>query len=373
MCGRAEKKGFLMEILVNILLAFTLVQFLVALVNLLFLQKPKGEISGPSPLVSVLIPARNEAENLRLLLPDLLAHDYREIEVLVFDDGSVDGTAEVVLGFSRDDARVQLIPSAPLPEGWLGKSWGCFNLGHAARGEYFLFLDADVRLHEGAIRESLAMMKRSKSGLLSLFPKQLMKTTGERITVPLMHYILLTLLPLVLVRYSPFTAHSAANGQFMLFDAKVYRDHQPHQAARQERAEDIRIARILKAKGVKVLCSAGSRKVTCRMYHGFSDAVKGFARNITAFFGGSTLLAALFWFVTTPGFLMMIIYADQEYLLAYLMLFFATKAMVSVAAGQHVLMNLALFVPQHIATGWILYRSVVLTFTRKQQWKGRYI
>jgi len=362
-----------MEILVSMIIAFTFLQFLVALVNVLFQQKPGGEITGIRPLISVLIPARNEAENLKLLLPDLLTQNYHEIEVLVFDDGSVDGTAEVVLGFSRDDARVRLVPTVPLPKGWLGKSWGCFNLGHAARGEYFLFLDADVRMQDGAIRETLAMMKRSKSGLLSLFPKQIMKTTGELITVPLMHYILLTLLPLVLVRYSPFTAHAAANGQFMLFDAKVYKDYQPHQAVRKERAEDIRIARALKSKGVKVLCSAGSRSVTCRMYKGFPEAVNGFAKNITAFFGGSTLLAALFWLVTTPGFLVVLVYADQEFLIAYLMLFLLTKIMVSIAAGQHVLMNMALFLPQHIATGYILFKAVVLTLTGKQQWKGRSI
>jgi cellulose synthase/poly-beta-1,6-N-acetylglucosamine synthase-like glycosyltransferase len=142
-------------------------------------------------LVSVLIPARNEEKNIAKLLNDLLDHDYKNIEILVFNDQSTDKTAEIVTGFSQKDSRVKLINSDGLPEGWLGKNHACHSLSKLAKGKYLLFLDSDVRIGNGIIRQTCTFSDKHKLGLLSIFPRQIMVSAGEKAAVPLMHFILL--------------------------------------------------------------------------------------------------------------------------------------------------------------------------------------
>ena len=123
---------------------FTVIQLLVSLVNLLFetnLPKTQDISTG---LVSVLIPARNEANNIGNLLNDLVNQDYKNIEVIVFNDQSEDKTAEIVTEYTIRDSRISMISSAGLPDGWLGKNFACHSLAEQANGKYLLFLDADV-------------------------------------------------------------------------------------------------------------------------------------------------------------------------------------------------------------------------------------
>mgnify|MGYP001584351259 CR=1 FL=1 len=204
---------------------FTLLQLLIAFVNLVFCSKlPKGS-PGERPLVSILIPARDEEKNIGKILNDILHQDYQEIEVIVFNDQSSNLTAEIVKEYAFHDSRISLINSDLLPEGWLGKNWACHSLSEAAKGEYLLFLDADVRVGNGLIVNVISYVKHFKLALVSIFPKQIIKTFGEKITVPNMNYILLSLLPLILVRKSGFSSLAAANGQFMLFDSKIYKTY----------------------------------------------------------------------------------------------------------------------------------------------------
>ena len=118
---------------------FTLLQLLIAFVNLLFMSKLRTENKSEKPLVSVLIPARNEEKNIGNVLEDLLNQDYQEIEVIVFNDLSDDATAEIVTAFARRDNRIRLINADRLPEGWLGKNRACHILSQHAGGSIFYF------------------------------------------------------------------------------------------------------------------------------------------------------------------------------------------------------------------------------------------
>ena len=168
--------------------AFTLLQFAVAIVNLIFPQRFPSSISGFNNLVSVLIPARNEEKNIANLLNDLISNDYKNTEILVFNDQSTDKTADIVTGFSQKDSRVKLINSDGLPKGWLGKNHACHSLSKLAKGNYLLFLDSDVRIGNGIIRQTCIFSDKHKLGLLSIFPRQIMTSAGEKAAVPLMHY-----------------------------------------------------------------------------------------------------------------------------------------------------------------------------------------
>jgi len=173
-----------MIILAYIIMAFTVIQLLVALLNLLpGTSLPKsGDLSGE--LVSVLIPVRNEENNIGNILQDLLNQEYKDIEIIVFDDQSEDKTGEIVKGLSASESRIRLILSEGLPEGWLGKNHACHSLSKYAKGDYLLFLDADVRIKNNTIGKAVAFAKKHELSLISIFPKQVIKTNGEKMTVP---------------------------------------------------------------------------------------------------------------------------------------------------------------------------------------------
>ena len=225
---------------------FLLMQFFTAWVNLLFWEKPRKVSQKSGKLVSVLIPARNEEDNIGNILNDLKNADNKNLEIIIFNDASIDKTEKVIENFSRLDKRIKHINSNDLKEGWLGKNYACYHLAQQANGNYFLFLDADVRLLGSIIGDILTFAIEKRMALVSIFPTQTMDSWGGKLTVPLMNYILLSMLPLILVRKSPFFPHSAANGQFMFFEAQDYRKFQPHKTFRKSAVEDVAIARFYK-------------------------------------------------------------------------------------------------------------------------------
>jgi hypothetical protein len=184
--------------------------------------------------------------------------------------------------------------------GW-EKSNACFQLAKQAKGEYFLFLDADVRVKSGLIESALAQMQKHRLKLLSIFPKQEMVTVAEKITVPVMNSILLSLLPMILTRESSRPSLAAANGQFMLFERETYIQFQPHKKVKKDLVEDILIARFYKKSGLKMQCMTGNETIRCRMYQNLNDSLHGFSRSVAEFFGGSHLAAFLYWLIGTFG------------------------------------------------------------------------
>ena len=163
---------FVMIHLAFAVIVFLVVRLLIATINLLTRQwLPHSKSSGNSK-VSVLIPARNEAHNIRHLLNGLLEQDYQFWEAIVYDDLSEDDTADIVLSYQKRDARIRLVQGSVLPEGWLGKNFGCHQLAKHAKGEYLLFIDADVRLDKTLINDAVAHFEKHKLELLSIFPQQ---------------------------------------------------------------------------------------------------------------------------------------------------------------------------------------------------------
>lgn len=360
-------------------LGFAALRLLVSLANYLFrdsLPKPARVSDADHKSVSILIPARNEAKNIGNLLSDLKQITDKTIgEIIVFDDQSEDGTAEIVLRHNLEDSRLRLIRSSSLPEGWGGKNYGCHCLSQNAKGHYLLFLDADVRIKPKFVDCALAYMKQKKVDLLTLFPTQEMKTLAEQMTVPNMHIILLTLLPLPLVRLSGFTSFSAANGQCMLFRRTIYDILKPHEAYRQSKAEDIEIARYLKRQRRKVACITGEEGIYCRMYDNLEMAINGFSKNVTYFFGNgnSYLLPGLYWLFTTFGIIAVASALPSIYLWSYVVVVVLTRLLVSMTARQSVLRNLLLILPQQLMLGAFILRSWNNKRHRSFKWKGRII
>jgi len=367
-----------------LVIGFLCMRLLVALFNLLSRpwlpegvqhgQAKRGtESADDGPLVSVLIPARNEEHNIGSILQDIIDQDYKNMEVLVYDDLSEDHTAKVVKAFSEKDARIRLIPGQELPAGWLGKNHACHNLSLQAKGHYLLFLDADVRIGPGLISMAVSHMKKHQLALLSIFPQQIMKSFGERITVPLMNWVLVSLLPLKLTRLSPWPSFSAANGQFMLFDAQVYAGHRFHREVRTHNVEDILIFRLMKKRRLKAETMLSNGMIRCRMYDGFGSAVQGFSRNVFGFFGEKTLLSGLFTLLTTLGFLPVYWVYGLTATLVFLFMGWLLRIMIAVASRQPVFPDVFLAPLQQIAFLAVIMKASHNKIYGKMTWKGRQV
>ncbi len=360
-----------MYALAIVVLVFAILQLSVAIVNLVFKAKLKENGLRDVHLISVLIPARNEEQNIRVILSDLIGQSYRNLEIIVFDDQSDDLTPSIVREMAGIDKRIKLVGSDNLPEGWLGKNFACHSMALLAKGDFLLFMDADVRIGNSIIGSATDYAKRNKLGLLSIFPLQILRTTGERLTVPIMNYILLTLLPLPLVQQSRFASLSAANGQFMLFEKQNYLKTLPHNHFKGNKAEDIAIAQFFKKMKINVACLSGDNSIQCRMYTSFNDAINGFSKNITAFFGDSTLLAILFWVITSLGFMPVFISLPLNIFLLYLLVLFLTRVIVSLVSRQSILMNVLFIIPHQLVIGLLIFKSLKRKYSKSHQWKGR--
>jgi len=353
--------------------AFSCIQLIVALINLLYNQKLRSGHCNFNGLVSILIPARNEENNIANILVDLQNQEYQNIEIIVFNDLSTDKTEDIINRIAKDDKRIQLLNSEGLPSGWLGKNFACHSLSKRAKGNYLLFLDADVRVKGGIILNSIALAEKHKIGLLSIFPKQKMLSIGEHLTVPIMNYILLSLLPLVAVAKSKSTSLAAANGQFMLFNGTKYFETLPHEKFNGNKVEDIEIARYFKQRNITVACLLGDESVECRMYNGFNEAVNGFSKNVVSFFGNSVLITILFWVVTTFGFIAVLSSLNPFLFCLFLSIVLSTRIVISFMSKQNILLNLVLLVPQQFTLGLFIYKAMIYKFKNQFEWKGRSI
>lgn len=360
----------MMQYLAYISIGFIAFQFFNVLLNFFFRQKIKKSNLASNEKISVLIPARNEEQNIHLLLSDLQKMKNENLEIIVFDDQSTDNTFNIIQEFADADRRIKGIQSSGLPDAWLGKNNACFQLAQRAKGNYFLFVDADVSLHGNIIEEAVAHLEKHKLGLLSVFPTQIQKTWGEKISVPIMNYILLTLLPLIFVRVSPFASHAAANGQFMLFNALTYKKTQPHKTFKSSAVEDIAISRFFKKEKIKIACLTGEKRIKCRMYSSYNEAKIGFTKNVFMFFGNQPVLAFLFWIFATVGFIPILV--SQAILLPiYFALVVLIQILYSITSKQNVGWNLLFFPIQLLFLGQLLVKAVLTKKNKQYKWKGR--
>ncbi len=326
-----------------------------------------------SEKLEILIPARNEAGNLPRLLEDLQQLDTERYTIRVLDDHSKDGTADIVRSYQSVMPNLHLLKGKPLPKGWLGKNWACHQLGESSGELYLLFLDADVRIDPGLLDKSLVYLKQRNLALLSLFPRQILQSTGERIVVPIVYGILVTLLPLQLVEKSRLVSFSAANGQFMLFDGSHYRIQLWHRLLKKEKVEDIEIMKHLKRKGLKGAVAFSGKRMTCRMYHGFNEAIDGFSKNFLAFFGNSPFLAFTYIILGALGFWLLIPFFPLWSFGGLLIEIGVIRTLASHLNGYSVLRQ-GLFSPVQMFV--IVYLGLVAfirQITGKNKWKGRYI
>ncbi len=255
-------------------------------------KEVKGEAEPRLPKVSILIPARNEENNLPVTLPRILTQP-NVYEVLVLDDDSKDRTAEVLALFAAQYPTLRVLQGKSLPEGWNGKNWACEQLAEAASGTLLIFTDADVLWEKETLNALLSFQQTQKAAFVSVWPRQITRTLAERLIVPLIDTVLLGSLPYLGVKYLPFGAFSAGNGQLMLWTRRAYRRVGGHVAFKGEVLEDVRMGQAAKRRGLRVALALGGNVLSTRMYASEEEILEGFSKNILSAHGNSRPFLAL--------------------------------------------------------------------------------
>lgn len=255
--------------------------------NRAVLRRPPADPPAVGVPVSVLVPARDEAHRI---LPTVRAlQDQRgldDVEILVLDDGSTDGTADLVRAAARGDPRVRVLTGTPPPPGALGKPHACAALAARARGQILVHVDADVVLAPDAVAAAVAVLRGPDPlDLLCPWPRQATGGLLGRLVQPLLAWSWLTLLPLRRAERSARPSLVAANGQFLLVEASALARAGGWDAARDAVLDDIGLARAVRAAGGRTGLADGSSLATCRMYATGRELRAGYRKSLWAAFG----------------------------------------------------------------------------------------
>jgi hypothetical protein len=246
-----------------------------------------------TPPVSILLPVRNEEEAVEWTVRAACAQTAPG-EVVVLDDESTDATPVILARLAGELPRLRVVRGRPLPAGWAGKAWACWQLGaEHARQEWLMFVDCDVRLAPDAAARALAAARAQDAPFVSAFPRQHTATVGEALVVPLIHLVLLAWLPLWLVRRVALPSLVAGCGQLMLVARGTYLAADGHRAIRATLHDGLMLARRMKSVGASVGVLDGSDIATCRMYAGFAAVWRGFSRNAYEALGSPGALGAM--------------------------------------------------------------------------------
>lgn len=255
--------------------------------------KPAPQKAGNTkPLISVCIPARNEAANIEACVRAVLASTDASVEVLVYDDQSTDETPRILARLCEADPRVRRVDTIALPPGWNGKQHACWRMAGAALGEWLIFTDADVRFAPSCVARAVAMGRENGLGMVSAFPRQVLGTVGEAMAVPMIFFILLMYLPFGRMRKTLDPSASAACGQFLCVSRAGYDASGGHAGFRDSMHDGVKMPRALRRAGFKTDLFDGSDLLECRMYRGWDQTWRGFTKN--AFEGLSSLALLVF-------------------------------------------------------------------------------
>jgi chlorobactene glucosyltransferase len=231
------------------------------------------------PLISVLVPARNEERNIRRCVEAILAQDYPNFQVLVLDDRSTDSTSAILTELSAHDSRLVILAGRELPAGWAGKPHALHQAADSANGEWLLFLDADTFLHPNALSAALAAAKKSQAGLYTVMTEQTLGSFWEKAVMPLVFTALSVGFSPRKVN-DPTTRDAIANGQFIFIHREVYDAIGGHEAVKDQIVEDKALSEKVKWGGHRLVVADGREIAQTRMYTDLPSMWEGWTKNI---------------------------------------------------------------------------------------------
>lgn len=237
------------------------------------------------PLVSIVVPARNEAENIGTCLTSLSQQEGVSFEIYVVDDHSTDDTRQLAAAYTK----ATVLPARELPPGWRGKANALWTAIPHLKGEWLLFTDADTMHLPGSLAASVQEALEHKADLLSYSPFQEAGTLGEKCVQPVVFGELNQVF-----NYSEVNDASksvaAANGQFMFFRKECYLKIGGHEAVKGSLLEDVELAELVKRRG-KLRFRYAPERLHTRMYRSFSQLEEGWVKNLAILFPNAASLA----------------------------------------------------------------------------------
>ncbi|MEM8534900.1 MAG: glycosyltransferase [Chloroflexota bacterium] len=242
---------------------------------------PPDTLPQIAPLVSILIPARNEAARIGMCLEGLTQQTYRAFEVIVVDDHSSDGTAEIVQLYADRLPKLSIVQGQPLPTGWVGKCWACWQAANHANGEWFIFLDADVIPQPNLLQTLVRQTQAHAIDLVTLLPLQKLDTPAEKLVMPAFLSLLYSLYPPELVN-KPHSPLAFTNGPCVFIRRTIYKAVNGHKAVRSSILEDVDFGRHVKDAGYAITAFAAPHLLAIRMYDGWKSLSEGLTKNAVA-------------------------------------------------------------------------------------------
>jgi chlorobactene glucosyltransferase len=347
--------------------------------NLRTVRRLDSVTTEPDPLrtVSLLVPARNEVVAIADCLVGLLAQTHPAVEIVVLDDRSHDGTADVVRSFA--DPRVRLVEGEELPDGWTGKNWACHQLSRVAHGEVLCFVDADTVLAPDAVRAALGLMQEEEADLVTSLVAAEYRNASEATLLPMVNHALLALFPVWLMHRRSFPRVALGLGPFIMVTRAAYADAGGHAAAPGHVVDDVTLCRSVKRAGGTVRLANGASMLRTRWYTNVGDIWRGFSKNAFGALDSNVLIAAATVFVLVPLLCVPFVRVGTGVLdgsleatpLVQVLLLLAARTITSVV-GRDPLWTVPLHPFTVLFWGATLAWSVVLTTTdRTVEWRGR--
>jgi len=346
------------------------VAFATTLVNLAAVFRLRPRLPRRFPLVSIIVPARDEERTIERTVRALLAQTYPALEIIVVNDRSVDRTGEILARYPQ----VIVVDNEEPPAGWLGKPWALHQGSLRATGELLLFVDADVLYEPDLITSAVAHLEESDVALLALFAHFEARGFWEHVAMPNLAVFAFAFLPLWLANRvrNPLLAIGGGTGNLVRREA--YEAAGGHEALRAAVVDDVGLARLLRREGHHTEVVRADEFARVRMYHGLREIVLGFTKNGFAVLGYSYVTAAFFLIVSVVFHLAPFAFAltGSVPALAAVAVITATRLVLFASLGYR--LDNALFGHPFMIGTWcfILLRSVWLTGIRRRvHWRGR--
>ena len=232
------------------------------------------------PLVSIIVPFRNEEGNLPNLLDSLKQQDYKNLEIILVDDQSTDNSTKITEDFAKKVRNCKVVTVKDRPEEWVGKTWACEEGFRRAGGEWLLFTDADVQFKKDVVRKSLSYVISNKLEILTLTPRILCRSFWAKLIQPVFHYFLMVL-------YSPLRVNNPNDkfgyvfGSFFLIKKSVYVSLGRHETVKSSLIEDRAFGALAKQKGAKMMMVYGNENFSSVWATRLADVIHGMERIVS--------------------------------------------------------------------------------------------
>lgn len=238
-----------------------------------------------TPLVSLLIPARNEERVIERAVRAALAQNYAPLEVIVLNDSSTDRTGQVLAQLQGEFPQLRVLQGTPLPQGWVGKPHACLQLSAAAHGTWLLFLDADAAAAPQLTTALLAHAEKHTADMVTVFPFQQLGTWAERLILPTFFALITALYPIRRQMAADARPDEVmANGQCIFVRRSAYDAIGGHAAVADQVLEDVHLAQALRRNGARIAGAAGLTLLTVRMYTSADEVISGLKKHAAAGF-----------------------------------------------------------------------------------------